>query len=78
MTEPYDVPQRRSPEGEGEAAPEGLFFDPKDLPAATAPSGDWSVFDDVPLDEDGLPVVPTDFDHSQLPGYDQGDHSDSS
>jgi hypothetical protein len=72
MTEPHDKAQRRTPEQEqGAAVPDGLSFDPRDLPTAwsLSPSFDPSVFDDLPLDENGVPVLPDDFDRSQLPGY---------
>jgi hypothetical protein len=57
-------------QGEGDS-PDGLTFNLADLPAATAPSFDPSIFDDMPLDEDGVPVLPDDFDRRQLPGYEQ-------
>ncbi len=70
MTGSYDEPLRRSAEGAAaEDGSDGLHFDPRDLPVASSPSFDLSVFDDLPLDEDGVPVLPDGFDRSQLPGY---------
>lgn len=70
MTEARDTPQRRTPEQEPEdGPPDGLSFHPRTLPAATAPSFDPSFFDGLPLDEDGVPVLPAEVDRRQLPGF---------
>jgi hypothetical protein len=48
---------------------DGLTFDLRELPVEVQPVMDLSIFDDVPLDEDGLPILPPDFDESRLPGF---------
>jgi hypothetical protein len=57
---------------------DGLTFDHAELPVASQPLMDLSIFDDVPLDDDGVPVLPADFDRSLLPGFDADGTDDPS
>lgn len=46
---------------------DGMSYDPAELPVSTQ-AVDWSFADDLPLDDEGIPVLPDNFDRSQLPG----------
>ena len=46
---------------------DGMSYDLAELPVSTQ-EVDWSFADDLPLDDEGIPVLPDDFDRSQLPG----------
>jgi hypothetical protein len=65
-----DMPVAGDPEAEPPEFPaDAISYDARELPAATRPAFDTSIFDGLPVDEEGVPVLPADFDWSQLPGH---------
>lgn len=71
---PEDVAVRGSSEGgedcDGPAMDfpdDALSYDINELPVATL-AHDWSFADGLSLDDEGIPVLPDDFDRSRLPG----------
>lgn len=71
VTDSYDMPLHPAEQEPDDVPADGISYDPRELPAATGPAFDYSIFDDLPLDDEGVPVLPADFDRSRLPKFDR-------